>query len=223
MNNGICKNHKIEYFFFIINFIIQIKYCIQISVKLSGTGSCNIDKSLINCPADKIVDGGNKCCISLTGTSKDYEIISAKNLFKDCTGLTNIKLATTSSSFNDLSGMFDNCFNLKSVEFDSFDTSSVTNMSHLFYNCSSLETIKYGNNFKTNIVEDLSYFFFNCSSLLSTSIVLTIFTNEQVINMGHMFEFCTNFESLTFPETFSTSKVENMEYMFSNIIYIILA
>ena len=214
MNNGICKNHKIEYFFFIINFIIQIKYCIQISLGISGAGSCNIDKSLIiNCEQERIINGENKCLISLTASSKNYDIKSAKNLFKDCTGLTNIKL-TTSSSFNDISGMFDNCFNLKSVQFDSFDTSSVTNMSHLFYNCSSLETIDYGSKFKTDIVEDLSYFFFNCSSLLS--IDLTIFTNENVINMGHMFEFCTKISSLEFKATFKTSNVENMEYMFSN-------
>ena len=219
MFNGISKNHKIDYFFFIIiNFIVQINKSNQISFEVSGNGFINVDTSITtDCDTQVNINGKMKCKISLDGNTRrtlSSNSETGKNMFKDSTELTSIDLSSISSSFNDISGMFENCIKLEYVNFDSFDTSNVTNMSRLFYNCSSLKSINFGDHFETKLVQDLSYIFFNCSSL--SDLNLTIFKNDQVINMGHMFEFCTKLESLTFPETFSTSKVENMEYMFSN-------
>ena len=218
------KNYKIDYFFIIlINFLVRANCDIKLTVK--GDGNCIFDSSFgINGCNEKeeISDEKIKCSLSSTGNAITFSsnINSAKNMFKNCIGLTYIDLSEFSTAIIDISGMFENCVNLQKVSFGSFQTSSITNMSRLFYNCSSLTSIEFGANFITTSLLDISYIFFNCSKISLSSIDLSNFKNEKVTNMGHMFELCTNLISLQFPSSFSTSNVENMEYMFSNCIYL---
>ena len=194
------SNIKIEFvILLILDFLIQCYNSNNILLKGSGECYINIDKinDISVIPTNKCQKNTNNIhCAFGTANSIDLTLtfsssfISAKNMFKDCTDLTYIKLSSfATSDLKDMSGMFENCNSLKTIEFESFGTSNVENMSHLFYNCSSLNSIN-----------------------------LNTFSFGNVKNMSHMFDLCKNLEEIKFPNSPDTSNLENMEYMFSNCI-----
>ena len=213
MNETVNNNYKIKLkviniskitflYLIIINFF-AISYCGN-TLTVKGEGKCITLKGEVD-----LAKGEN---------FYNFQGESVKNMFKDCTKITNITISTSSPFLRDISGMFEGCINLESINLNSFDTSNIFNMSRLFYNCSKLQTIIFNNNFVSSSVKDISYMFYNCSILSLTKENLSEFKTENVIDMSHVFELCTNLLNLEFPESFSTSNVENMEYMFSNCI-----
>ena len=187
------SNIKIEFvILLILDFLIQCYNSNNILLKGSGECYINIDKinDISVIPTNKCQKNTNNIhCAFGTANSIDLTLtfsssfISAKNMFKDCSDLTYIKLSSfATSDLKDMSGMFENCNSLKTIEFESFGTSNVENMSHLFYNCSSLNSI------------DLNTFSFG-----------------NVKNMSHMFDLCKNLEEIKFPNSPDTSNLENME------------
>ena len=218
------KNNKIKLriinifqsiFFYVILIIFLIGANCDDKMILKGSGNCNIDSTFTS---DRITLSDSEVDINFNGKN------SAKNMFKDCTEIISIEIYTSSSFLTDISGMFEGCIKLESIKLISFSTSNVNNMSRLFYNCSSLKSIFFNDidDFVTNNVKDTSYMFFNCSSLPNsdTDSVLKLdkFKTRKVTNMGHMFELCTQFKNLIFPNSFSTENVNNMEYMFNNCV-----
>ena len=114
-------------------------------------------------------------------------------------------------SISNVFSLFHGCCSLKSVDLSNFDTSKVTDMSWMFYNCSSLESVDLSN-FDTSKVTDMRWMFFNCSSL--KSINLSSFDTSKVIYMESMFSGCSSLQSIDL-SNFDTSKVIYMGYMFS--------
>ena len=56
-----------------------------------------------------------------------------------------------------MSYLFYNCYSLRYVDINNFDTYNVVDMSNMFFNCSSLENIDL-NSFNTSSVNDMSCF-----------------------------------------------------------------
>ena len=197
---------KIAFLYMIIINSFEKSYCGNIIiVKGKEGGKCNIDKSL----GITIKENGAEIEeLSLTEGGKTYdiesELHSTKNMFKDCIDLTGIEISISSQSLKDSSGMFEGCINLDNIKFVIFNTPNNLNMSRMFFNCSKLQSIDFGNNnFVTSYATDLSYMFYNCSVL--SKVDLSKFQTSNVNDMSHMFELCTNFVELTFPDSFSTS------------------
>ena len=85
-----------------------------------------------------------------------------------------------------MTGMFQACIEIISLDLSNFDTSKVNNMEGMFYECARLKTIKGIEKFNT----------------------------EKVINMNRIFQECNEMELLDL-SNFDTSKVTNMAFMFN--------
>ena len=94
-----------------------------------------------------------------------------KITIKNATGLTNAK---------DLSSMFENCPNLRTVEFGNlFEGCQPTNISRMFYNCPNLEYVDLSS-LDTSCVTDMSYMFALSGGMISVE--ARDFELERVIN-----------------------------------------
>ena len=109
-----------------------------------------------------------------------------------------------------MSSMFQECSNLKSLDFTNFDTKNVSNMYFMFNGCSTLTSLDL-TNFNTKNVSNMYGMFCDCSKL--TSLDLTNFNTAKVTDMGYMFLGCSNLTSLDLTN-FNTAKVTDMHGMF---------
>ena len=147
----------------------------------------------------------------------ENKLSNLKGLFKNCKDITSIDFQNFDfSDVSDTSEMFQNCTSLRSINFGSINADKVIKMSDMFSNCSSLSNIDLSI-FKNSLVNDMSYIFQNCSSL--NQINLLNFKTSNVEKMDGMFESCSNLNRLE--QNFDTSKVVTMEKMFSIVIYIV--
>ena len=83
-----------------------------------------------------------------------------------------------------MSGMFENCGKLKSLDLSHIITDDVYDMSYAFNNCSSLETLVV--RFRTENVKYMQNMFSNCISL--TSLNIGTFFTGSALNFTEMFE-----------------------------------
>ena len=125
-------------------------------------------------------------------------------MFNSCGKLKSVVMTASTSSINNMSYMFYNCYSLQTVPL--FNTAAVTNMSYMFNGCYSLQTIPL---FNTAAVNTMSDMFYNCSSLQT----VPLFNTAAVTNMSYMFEFCYSLQTIPL---FNTAAVTAMYYMFYN-------
>ena len=110
-------------------------------------------------------------------------------------------------------GWFKDFTNLTTIEgFEYLNTEKVTNMTGVFNGCSALTSLDL-TNFNTAKVTDMKLLFANCSAL--ESLDLSMFNTENVTSMPSMFNGATNLKTLNV-SNFNTEKVNNMGYMFAN-------
>ena len=101
---------------------------------------------------------------------------------------------------------------LKTIEFDTFNTSKAIDISQMFLGCSALTSLNVSG-FNTSKVTDMSLMFSGCSGL--TSLNVSGFNTSKVTDMGSMFRNCSSLTSLDL-SNFNSSNVNNMSYMFNN-------
>lgn len=89
---------------------------------------------------------------------------------------------------NNMSYMFYNCNNIKTIPKLNIDTSNVTNMYAMFNNCISLTSLDLSN-FNTSNVTDMSNMFNNCNSL--TNVIGSLDLNSCT-NIRYMFNNCNS-------------------------------
>ena len=143
---------------------------------------------------------------------KTYAPTSLKEFFYNCTSLETISGLEylNTANITDMSSMFQNCYNLKSLDFTNFDTKNVSNMYFMFYNCPNLTSLDL-TDFNTKNVKNMYGMFGDCTHL--TSLDITNFNTAKVTNMGNMFLGCSNLTSLDLTN-FNTAKVTDMHGMF---------
>ena len=141
----------------------------------------------------------------------DISLADVGGMFWDCTNLetAKVKIKTIKSAWY----MFYNCSNLKTLDLQYTDTSSVSDMGWMFYNCSSLTSLDLSN-FDTSNVTDMSGMFCKCSGL--TNLDLSNFDTSNVTDMSNMFYGCYGLTSLDL-SNFNTSNVTNMSNMFRGV------
>ena len=100
--------------------------------------------------------------------------------------ITGLNYLNTSEVTN-MSGMFANCFKLKSIDVSNFDTSKVTDMQYMFSQCVGLTSLNLSN-FNTSNVTNMSYMIHNCANL--TDLNVRSFDIRKVTNMENMFSYC---------------------------------
>ena len=144
-------------------------------------------------------------CTTLTSTA---------NWFYDCRNIETIKDIEylTTSNVTDMSNMFHQCFELKTLNVSHFDTRKVTNMTWMFGWCKALTSLDVSH-FNTSNVTSMGFMFYYCSSL--SSLDVSLFDTRNVTTMYGMFGGCSSLTSLDVSH-FDTSKVQYMNDMFTD-------
>ena len=133
-------------------------------------------------------------------------------MFDGCSSLISLDLSGfDTSSVTGMYAMFFGCSNLISLDLTGFDTSCVTTMASMFSGCSSLTALDLAS-FDTSSVTTMESMFYECKSLVSLN--LTNFDTSSVTRMDFMFEKCNSLTSLDL-SSFDTSNVTYMNWMFS--------
>ena len=122
---------------------------------------------------------------------------TCSNWFYGCTNLTNIEgIENLNTSYvKNMSGMFDQCSNLETLDLSHFNTEKVENMSNMFNGCTKLHDLNISS-FNTENVTSMNQMFSNCSSL--DSLDLSHFNAEGVNYHGlyAMFSGCSSLKFL---------------------------
>ena len=107
--------------------------------------------------------------------------------------LSSIKeaIAVDKVSFTNTSFMFDNCYDLTTLDLSNFDTSKVTDMSYMFCHCRSLTNLDVSN-FDTRNATSMNNMFEGCQSL--TTLDLSSFDTSKVTEMYQMFSDCSGLQ-----------------------------
>ena len=111
-----------------------------------------------------------------------------------------------------MTGVFNGCSALTSLDLTNFNTAKVTDMKLLFANCSALESLDLSM-FNTENVTSMPSMFNGATNLKTLNV--SNFNTEKVNNMGHMFANCPNLTSLDL-SSFNTKGVEYVDNIFKN-------
>ena len=114
------------------------------------------------------------------------------------------------SKVTDMGSMFSRCRNITSLDLSSWDVSNVTDMFDMFGGCISLTSLDLSG-WNTRKVKYMVYMFNWCDSL--TSLNLSSFVTSSVISMAFMFNGCEKLTSLDL-SSWDVSNVTNMVGMF---------
>ncbi|MCO6536282.1 BspA family leucine-rich repeat surface protein [Lactobacillus sp.] len=123
-------------------------------------------------------------------------------------GLSNID----TSKCTDMSGMFQGCKSLKSLDLSHFDTSNVVLMNDMFSGCSNLTNLDLSS-FNTKNVVYMGYMFYNCTNLVNVN--LSSFNTSNTCDTIHMFSGCRSLKNLDL-SNFDVSNAQDMRHMFEN-------
>ncbi len=159
---------------------------------------------------------------SITGM-KEYlntsEMTKMSGMFEHCIGLDSLDLSSFDThNVTDMVDMFSNCYCLKYLDVSSFDTRNVNDMKRMFYLCQRLEWLNVGS-FDTQNVWFMDDMFFQCMSL--TNLDLTGFNTSNVTNMGNMFNYCSGLVKIYVGDGWNVDNVGdtfNMFYGCNNIL-----
>ena len=134
--------------------------------------------------------------------------------FKDFTNLTTIEgfEYLNTENVTNMTGVFNGCSALTSLDLTNFNTAKVTDMKLLFANCSALESLNLSM-FNTENVTSMPSMFNGATNLKTLNV--SNFNTEKVNNMGHMFAYCPNLTSLDL-SSFNTKGVEYVDNIFKN-------
>ena len=133
-----------------------------------------------------IFDASFANCTTLTSVA--YWFYGFKNL-TTITGISNLK----TDNVTDMSGMFNGCSSLTSLDVSGFKTDNVTDMNLMFMDCSELTSLDVSG-FKTDNVTNIRGIFWGCSSL--TSLDVSGFKTDNVTDISVMFSNCSGLTSL---------------------------
>ena len=145
----------------------------------------------------------------VTGLAQQIQIFSSNitspsGLFQNCYALQDV-VFNTSGTLTNLTSMFSGCRNLKVAPF--FNTASATNMSNMFNGCLALQSVPLYNT--SSVTDGMSGMFNACASLRT----VPFFNTASVTNMSSIFFAAYSLESVPL---WNTASVTNMQNMFFN-------
>ena len=112
----------------------------------------------------------------------------------------------------DLTGFFEGCRNIISLDFSNFDSSQVTSMKCMLSDCNQLKEIRGMFKLKTKNVTNMKAMFQICKEL--EYLDFSSFDTSNVIDMCYMFTQCNKLKEIQGLNNFNTKKVTTMEAMF---------
>ena len=133
-------------------------------------------------------------------------------LFKDKSGITEIKIEGTIHAGKSAQQLFDGFNNVESMDLRGLDTSKVTSMYNMFADCNNLKSLDLSG-FDTSHVTDMQNMFWHCSSLTSLNLKGKGIDTSQVTTMYAMFQGCSSLTSLDLSD-FETPNITDTHNMF---------
>ena len=138
---------------------------------------------------------------------------SISGLFQGCSKIKSIDFGSfDTADAEDMSYMFDRCSSLRHIDVSMLNTSNVKSMFWMFQSCSSLESLELSN-FNTSKLEDARGMFGSCSPL--KELYLSNLDTSRVSEMGSMFDGCSKLRKINL-SNFSTVSAHGMDGMFYN-------
>lgn len=138
---------------------------------------------------------------------------SISGLFQGCSKIKSIDFGSfDTADAQDMSYMFDRCSSLKHIDVSMLNTSNVRSMFWMFRSCSSLESLELWS-FNTSKLEDARGMFDSCSSLKELD--LSRLDTSKISEMDSMFEGCSRLRTINL-SNFSTVSAHSMDWMFYN-------
>ena len=155
----------------------------------------------------------NLATIDFGGCFVTTGVTNMWGMFEYCFELRTLDLSGfDTSAVKYMDDMFADCFALKSLNLSSFDTSKVRSMFSMFSRCMELRSLDLSS-FDTSNVENMCQMFCECMNL--TELDVSGFNTSEVRWMDTMFAECFALMSLNL-SSFDTANVTSMAYMFSN-------
>ena len=214
------------------NMFLNSKYTNLDIANLKVNNSYNIEGMFDGCRYLTSLKGLN--------TLNTKEVISMKNLFRNCESLINLDIYNFNmNKVVNIAGMFNNCKKLTELNTSNWFGSEIEDISYLFSGCEELSSINISglnlNNLKkiNNLFEnckklsnlqiptinidsisDISYVFFGCQSL-TQNINIDNWIYDNVENMEGTFGDCPAFDTLDV-SGWNTSNVRNISKTFYN-------
>ena len=146
-------------------------------------------------------------------------VIDMSGMFDECFSLLSLDLSTfETQNVKDMQGMFAGCKKLMSLDVGNFNTENVTNMRSMFEGCEILENININNFCITNVVR-INNMFEDCYAL--TVLNLSSFDTSNVIKMDEMFNDCIALTTIYVSDKWTTAKVEDGNSMFDGCISLV--
>ncbi len=190
--------------------------------------------------------------LDLTGFDPQ-NVTSFAYTFRDAQVLTTLDISTWKGakapvSFESITNICLNCYNLRSIDFSGFDAGKLKTAKGAFMNCYALEKADFSNwkgtkaphlegslesmfdgcyrlegaldfsDWDVTLVTDMRFMFRNCKYV--TSIDISGWNTENVTNAYRMFLGCVSLQSLEFGEGLHLEACTTMAEMFKNCIYL---
>ena len=157
---------------------------------------------------------GKLATITGIGNLNTSEVISMRQMFRECTSLTSLNLSTfDTQKVISMRTMFYGCTGLTSLNISNFSTVSASNIGYMFYNCKKLTSIDVSK-FNTDKVTAMDGVFYNCAAL--TSLDVTNFNTQKVTTMESMFRGCSKLTSID-ASNFSYDALTTYTDMFTSV------
>ena len=123
---------------------------------------------------------------------------SIKSFFRNSSAISiNIKQGSF-DNYTDFSYMFYDCTKLTSVDLSNISFKKAYYMKFIFYNCYNLENIIFPKNETYSPIFSVGHMFYNCKKL--TSIDISNFCFNKLLQLQSFFENCINLKTIIFPE-----------------------
>ncbi len=164
------------------NWYTEYTYTLNSSAKTITLTKYNGTAEVVEIPATATISGTTYKTIVIGNSNHTLSLFAGNRTIKKVTFANGVKGGNT------LRGLFYNCPNLEEVNFNSFDTSSVTNMSAMFLKDKSLKKVNVSS-FNTTNVTTFNAMFQECSSLEELDI--SSFSTRHITTergMDNMFE-----------------------------------
>lgn len=137
--------------------------------------------------------------------------VSFERLFQGCKNLEEVIGSIAVRRGNKVSGMYNNCQKIETIDVADWDLSETESLNSLFNQCNSVKNLDVSN-WKVSNVKDFSYCFTGCSSL--TELNVSSWNTSGAETMQAMFAGCYSLTSLDVSR-FVTAGVTSLQLMFN--------
>ena len=151
-----------------------------------------------------------------THYEKNYNYINISYMFYNCQNLKSVDYKPDKEyHIYYMKGMFFNCTTIKSINLVSFknlDSDYYVDLSNVFYNCRNLESITFSTSFG---ISDMKNIFYNCTSLKNIDL-RNFKSSSYYMNMSNLFYNCYNLTEIF--GDFNKFYISDTNEMFYNCI-----